>query len=702
MMEEDRAEPYRGIVQSYKTCANLIDKRCLFINNLDRVTTEEELTSYFQSFGPVKRCLVVNDAVTGQCRGYGFVKFQRVEDAAKVLDLGQRLVFCGQRILVDYALRRTKTEKSDQQGEETPWVAPKSSKLLGLGKGKSLKRLLDSSYASNSQDIMKRTILIQPIVQVPWIEQLYELLNTLKGFCMCIGPIRGILHCIFSTWEIAKEHISYLQQSCQKWQANIDVAFAHVPITKRCTVVVRNLPFVTSEMELMNTFSKSGPVKVVRLPKNPQHPNLCVGYGFVEYFLPKDAENAINNLNGIEWKGRTIAIDYALSKDKYLQEKQSTAVIESNPKETSQEVDKDVNIIESSSLAYSDRKDDSDRRTVWIRNLPLGVDEFQVESCFEAFGKIEKCWIEKDKNTGQSNGLAYVRFTRQHSVVMCLKKANELSEEWEDPILQKKLRNSVLAKEVSSGGIRLDGRRLIVSHASKDNSQQNKEMKDAEARNLHLLEEGFIEPKSKLAKNYPETELQKRLALYEWKKQKVERNPNIVVSSTRLCVHQLPRAMTEKELRKLIQIVAKEEIANNHMNLSSRKLLKNAFILRDSNRKLKDGSFRSTCRGFVQFTDPLIAEKCLQRLNRDSDILGTFHDEWKGRRLIVEFALQDKRKLLALEKKKKKNKEEELQMKKKETSHLSLLKDSKQNSTIQTTHSKQKSLHRRKKMKLLK
>ncbi|EME29125.1 RNA-binding protein [Galdieria sulphuraria] len=624
------------VVHLNETYADLIDKHCLFINNLDYLTKEEEVTLYFQSFGPVKRCLVIQDAVTGHCRGYGFVKFQRAEDAAKVLECGQRLVFCGQRILVDYALRRTKTDKSDQQEEDTPWVAPKSSKLLGLGKGTSAKQLLDSKVSRNSQDIAKRTILIKPVLQVPWLQQFKELLYPLKGFLICIGPIRGILHCIFSTREAAKEHISYLQQSCKKWQSNLDVTFAHVPITKRCTVVVRNLPFATSEEELMNTFSKSGPVKLVRLPKNIKYPNVCLGYGFVEYFLPKDAESAIRNLNGIELNGRMIAVDYALSKDKYLQEKQSIDMTE-----TCQEKYKDNHVTDKSSSVHIDSKDNPDKRTILIRNLPLGVHESQIESCFEAFGKIEKCWIDKEKNTGQNNGLAYVRFIRQHSVVNCLRKANELSEEWEDPILQKKLRNSSLAKEVSAGGIRLDGRRLIVCHALKVNSQENKEneqrKKDAETRNLHLLKEGFIDPKSKLAKMYSETELQKRLALYEWKKQKVERNPNIIVSSTRLCIHQLPRSMTEKELRKLIQIVAKEEMANMNMSLSSqKKIVKNAFILRDSKRKLKDGSFRSTCRGFVQFLDPLVAEKCLQRLNRDSDILETFHEEWKGRRLIVE------------------------------------------------------------------
>lgn len=678
--------------------AYLIDKSCLFVNHLDRSTTEEELTSYFQSFGPIKRSVIVNDAVSGQCRGYGFVKFQRAEDAAKVLELGQRLAFGSQRIFVDYALKRSKLNKSSQQQqqqqeeeeeEETPWVAPKSSKLVGLGKGTSVKQLLNSPYKTTNEDIMKRTILIRPVNQVS--SQLHELLYALDGFHIYTGPIREILHCVFFSSDAAKRHISYLQQTCQRWESDMDVAFAHVPNTKRCKVVVRNLPFATTEIELINLFSKSGPVKRVRLISSPRHPNTCLGYGFVEYFLPKDAASAIRDLNGLEWNGRTMAVDYAISKNKYLQEKQNIAL--NNHLKSTQKGYQDENRMEQSS---STKEEDTDKRTVLIRNLPIGVDESQLESCFQVFGEIEKCWIAKDDHNGLHNGLAHVCFMREYSVKKCLKKANESLEEWEDPVLQKKMKNSVLAREVSSGGIRLDGRRLIVTRV--DTQQQNKlseqSKHNAEARNLHLLSEGYIDPQSKIAKMYSQTELEKRLALYEFRKQKVQRNPNIQVSSTRLCIRQLPRAMTEKELRKLIHLIVKEEIVNNNMNISSRRVLKNAFILRDSNRKLKDGSFRSTCRGFVQLLDPFLARKCLQRLNRDSEILGTFHEDWKGRRLIVEFALEDKRKLLALEKKKNK-----VQMKK--DNDTQQRNPSKGKSTIPPTRSNPKSFYRRRKKRKL-
>jgi len=631
-----------------ETFARLVDKSCLFIHNLDSWTKEEELTLYFQSFGPIKRCLVVNDAVTGQCRGYGFVKFQQAQDAEKVLELGQKLVFCGRRISVDYALRKSKTEKSaDPRDEETPWVAPKSSKLL---KGTNVQQLLSQSTSEKKsyQDIMKRTILIKSVEpQVPWLQSLYKLLYALQGFHMCIGPIRGILHCIFTSWEAAKQHISYLQQSCQQWQTDVDVAFAHVPNTKRCKVVVRNLPFSTSEEELMTRFANSGIVKTVKLAKNPQRPKSCLGYGFVEYFLPNDAAKAIEKLNGIEWNGRTIAVDYAISKDKYLEKKNSA---NSEEQVVASKVESSVPNKEETNK--NNPNTNPDERTVLIRNLPLEVDASRIESCFQQFGIVEKCWIEN--HLQNSHGmLAYVRFTSRHSLIMCLKKANESSEHWEDPVLLEKWKNSVLAKEVGGGGIRLDGRRLMVSPVLQVTSQQKKEneqRKNEEKRNLHLLREGFIDPKSKLAKLCSETELAKRMALYEWKKQKVERNPNIIISSTRLCIRQLPRTMTEKELRKLIQTVAKEEMAKNLISSNKKKVLKNAFILRDSKRK-KDGSFRSTCRGFVELLDPFIAQKCAQRLNADSEILGTFHKEWKGHRLIVEFALQDKRKLHLLQKK---------------------------------------------------
>ena len=46
----------------------------LLIRNLDRLTTEEELSSLFKEFGAVQSCNLVIDRVSCESKGFGFVE----------------------------------------------------------------------------------------------------------------------------------------------------------------------------------------------------------------------------------------------------------------------------------------------------------------------------------------------------------------------------------------------------------------------------------------------------------------------------------------------------------------------------------------------------------------------------------------------------------------------------------------------------
>ena len=47
--------------------------------------SQEEIRSLFSSIGEVESCKLIRDKVTGQSLGYGFVNYQRQEDAAKAI-----------------------------------------------------------------------------------------------------------------------------------------------------------------------------------------------------------------------------------------------------------------------------------------------------------------------------------------------------------------------------------------------------------------------------------------------------------------------------------------------------------------------------------------------------------------------------------------------------------------------------------------
>ena len=53
----------------------------LLVRNLDRLTTEEELSAVFQAFGKVQSCSLIMDQVSGVSKGFGFVEMPRAGEA---------------------------------------------------------------------------------------------------------------------------------------------------------------------------------------------------------------------------------------------------------------------------------------------------------------------------------------------------------------------------------------------------------------------------------------------------------------------------------------------------------------------------------------------------------------------------------------------------------------------------------------------
>ncbi|WP_419414339.1 RNA recognition motif domain-containing protein [Pontibacter sp. JAM-7] len=65
----------------------------LLVRNLDRTTTEDELTQLFQQFGNVQSCKLVIDPSSGISKGFGFVEMPKTGEAkAAMKNLNNKLV----------------------------------------------------------------------------------------------------------------------------------------------------------------------------------------------------------------------------------------------------------------------------------------------------------------------------------------------------------------------------------------------------------------------------------------------------------------------------------------------------------------------------------------------------------------------------------------------------------------------------------
>lgn len=74
-------------------------------------------------------------------------------------------------------------------------------------------------------------------------------------------------------------------------------------------IIIKNLPFETARRDVLELFGAYGQIKSVRVPK--KFDKSARGFAFVEFTLLKEAENAMNQLQGVHLLGRRLVMQYA-------------------------------------------------------------------------------------------------------------------------------------------------------------------------------------------------------------------------------------------------------------------------------------------------------------------------------------------------------------------------------------------------------
>ena len=75
----------------------------LFVGNLPYSATQESLTDHFSVAGKVESVKIITDAQTGLSRGFGFVKMESEEAAAKAIEVLNEKDFSGRTLKVNTA-----------------------------------------------------------------------------------------------------------------------------------------------------------------------------------------------------------------------------------------------------------------------------------------------------------------------------------------------------------------------------------------------------------------------------------------------------------------------------------------------------------------------------------------------------------------------------------------------------------------------
>lgn len=223
---------------------------------------------------------------------------------------------------------------------------------------------------------------------------------------------------------------------------------------KRARLLVKNLSFKVTEDKLKDLFGNYGEISGIDLLKKPD--GKLVGCAFVQFNLVQKAAKARHHLNGKEFLGRKIEVDFAKPKNKYKNEKQISqqSDVKVSEVEDSFEPTNEVEIkTESVSSLENDEKDHSvlsesevsseteseevsegdsvkeeiqnernldnnhhyshdvsEGKTIFIKNVPFEATNNDLKSCMSQFGRTYYALICVDKLTEHSKGTAFVKF----------------------------------------------------------------------------------------------------------------------------------------------------------------------------------------------------------------------------------------------------------------------------------------------------
>uniref|UniRef100_A0A0A9YF47 RNA-binding protein 28 n=1 Tax=Lygus hesperus TaxID=30085 RepID=A0A0A9YF47_LYGHE len=434
--------------------------------------------------------------------------------------------------------------------------------------------------------------------------------------------------------------------------------------SKAGRLVVRNLPFKISDKDLRDHFSSYGELHDVHLLKKN---GVFTGCAFVQFENKLCAAKAIAKTSGRDFKGRTIIVDWAVSKDRYdqiqrgekvemkeedsdgeekpdveelnrsLQGVNSKKLFESDSED---EVKPDIEVKEEDDSndegsGSSDEEDTSDEdtkpdvkpviknerfleikrrhqeedqlnlRTLFVKNVPFSATNKQFRAAAEAAGKVSYALVVMDQMTEHSRGTGFIRF--------------------EDVETAEK----VLSGEVvlSINGIELQVQRARGKNDSEVNKDKHKPAKDT--RNLYLAKEGVILADTPAAEGVSEGDMTKRLKLEQWKTT-VLRNLHMFISATRLVVHNIPSHYDDKMLFALFR---------KHSPKGA--FISEARIMKTVNDKEVG---KSKGYGFVTYKKHEDALVALRRINNNPDLFSVH------RRPIVAFSVENRKALNIKEK----------------------------------------------------
>lgn len=306
------------------------DNRVILVKNFPFGTTIEELSDLFLPFGKLERFLMPPAGtiaiiqyrdVTSARAAFAKLAYKRFKDGIIYLEMGPKDCF-------------TRNAKSDETLDSQSGEEPKDVKEIEL----SSHDIMEAKDQSNTDDNTVDDSIDGPTVSIfiknlnfsTNSQQLTEVFRPFTGFVVAQVKTKpdpknkdktlsmGFGFAEFRTKEQALAVISAIDGTVLNGH-RLQLKISHRAGTSSNTskssskksgkIIVKNLPFEATRKDIFELFSSFGHLKSVRVPK--KFDKSARGFAFVEFLLPKEAENAMDQLQGVHLLGRRLVMQYA-------------------------------------------------------------------------------------------------------------------------------------------------------------------------------------------------------------------------------------------------------------------------------------------------------------------------------------------------------------------------------------------------------
>lgn len=132
-------------------------------------------------------------------------------------------------------------------------------------------------------------------------------------------------------------------------------------------LIINYLPQTLTDEEFTSMFESIGPLNASKIVRD-RHTGYSYGFGFVDFVSETDAMRAVDTLNGLQLQNKRIKVAYARTGDN----------------------------IKGGNL--------------YVRNLPVDMNQDQVQEIFAPFGTVVQCRVLTDQSSGMSKGIGFVLF----------------------------------------------------------------------------------------------------------------------------------------------------------------------------------------------------------------------------------------------------------------------------------------------------